>query len=261
MKDWFNSILSGIYQQMNETVNKNKGPPAPIYLRARDKLVAQIDAGKLKPNDALPSERALAAQSGISRMTARQALTELEKAGYAYRRPRKGRFVADKRLSYDIGTTLSFASRALQDSVNLSIEVIAKSTEKADRQIAEKLELEIGARVHTYKRLFRVGGEAVLVEREWALAELFPDLLEQDLGQPTTLLHENRYGVIGSSGRITVRCVEIAPEDRKLLNTSTASYGLEMELIVFDSSDRPFCYGRQIWCSELAEFTLLAKPG
>lgn len=243
------------------TVNKKENPPAPIYLRTRDKLIEQIEVGKLKPNDALPSERVLAEQLGISRMTARQALAELEKAGYAYRQPRKGRFVAEKRLSYDIGNTLSFASRALQNSVNLTIEVIAKSTEKADLHIAEKLGLEIGTPVHTYKRLFRVSGKTVLVEREWAVAKLFPDLLEQDLSQPSTLLHESRYGVIGSSGRITVRCAEISAEDQKLLGAGSAPFGLEMELTIFDANDRPFCYGQQTWCSELAEFTLLAKPG
>lgn len=243
------------------TVNKKKPATAPIYLRTRDKLIEQIDAGELKPNDALPSERVLAEQLSISRMTARQALAELEKVGYAYRQPRKGRFVADKRLSYDIGNTLSFASRALQNSVNLTIEVIAKSTEKASPHIAQKLGLEIGAQVHTYKRLFRVSGNTVLVEQEWAVAELFPDLLEQDLSQPTTLLHESRYGVIGSSGRITVRCAEISGEDRALLDADIAPFGLEMELTIFDSTDTPFCYGQQTWCSEMAEFTLLAKPG
>ena len=243
------------------TVNKNTHATAPIYIRTRDKLIEQIDAGQLKPNDALPSERVLAEQLSISRMTARQALAELEKVGYAYRQPRKGRFVADKRLSYDIGNTLSFASRALQNSVNLTIEVISKLTEKASPHIAQKLGLEIGAQVHTYKRLFRVSGNTVLVEQEWAVAELFPDLLEQDLSQPSTLLHESRYGVIGSSGRITVRCAEISDEDRALLDDDTAPFGLEMELTIFDSTDTPFCYGQQTWCSELAEFTLLAKPG
>ncbi len=243
------------------TVNKNTPATAPIYIRTRDKLIEQIDAGQLKPNDALPSERVLAEQLSISRMTARQALAELEKVGYAYRQPRKGRFVADKRLSYDIGNTLSFASRALQNSVNLTIEVISKLTEKASPHIAQKLGLEIGAQVHTYKRLFRVSGNTVLVEQEWAVAELFPDLLEQDLSQPTTLLHESRYGVIGSSGRITVRCAEISDEDRALLDADTAPFGLEMELTIFDSTDTPFCYGQQTWCSEFAEFTLLAKPG
>ena len=193
-------------------------------------------------------------------MTARRALVEVENAGFAYRRGRKGRFVADQRLSYDVGKTLSFAARALRDSINLSIEVISASTEHADSTLASKLEVEPGALVHLYKRVFRVAGKTILVERESALAEIFPDLLEQDLGQPSTLLHESRYGVIGSNARITFRCSRISPEDRKLFNEDCAPYGMEMESVIVDASGKPFCSGHQIWSSEQAEFTLLATP-
>ena len=97
-------------------------------------------------------------------------------------------------------------------------------------------------------------------EKGWLLNSP-PGLFEQDLNQPSTLLPESRYGVIKSSGRSTVRCAEISDEDRALLDAETAPFGLEMELTIFDSTDTPFCYGQQTWCSELAEFTLLAKPG
>ena len=47
--------------------------------------------------------------------------------------------------------------------------------------------------------MFRVARKTALVERETVMANVFPDLLEQDLGQSSTLLHESRYGVIGSN--------------------------------------------------------------
>ena len=247
---------------MDTRVNKNLTGNShfPIYLRVRDMLVAQIEKSELKPHALLPSERMLAEQLEISRMTARRALAEVEKAGYAYRLGRKGRFVADQRLSYDVGKTLSFAARALRDSINLSIEVISASTENADAAQANKLEVESGALVHVYKRVFRVAGKTVLVERETALAEVFPDLLEQDLNQPSTLLQESRYGVIGSNARITFRCSRISPEDRELFDEDCAPYGMEMESVIIDAQGKPFCSGHQIWSSELAEFTLLATP-
>ena len=247
---------------MDIRVNKNLvgNSHFPIYLRVRDMLVAQIEKLELKPHAPLPSERMLAEQLEISRMTARRALAEVENAGFAYRQGRKGRFVADQRLSYDVGKTLSFAACALQNSINLSIEVISTATENADTALANKLEVESGTLVHVYKRVFRVAGKTLLVERETALAEAFPDLLEQDLGQPSTLLHESRYGVIGSNARITFRCSRISPEDRKLFNEDCAPYGMEMESVILDAQDKPFCSGHQIWCSELAEFTLLAAP-
>ena len=248
---------------MNTRVNKKNHlkDNLPIYLRTRDILVAQIEKGEFKSHDPLPSERVLAEQLGISRMTARQALVEVEKAGYAYRKGRSGRFVADQRLSYDVGATLSFATRALRESVNLSIEVVSMSTEAVDDLLAGKLSLDRGALVHVYKRVFRVDGKTVLVERESAVAERFPDLLDQDLCQPSSLLHETRYGVMGSKGRITIRCTEISTEDRILFDPDSAPYGLELESVIFDAKDIPFCCGHQVWSSDLAEFTLLATPG
>jgi hypothetical protein len=35
---------------------------------------------------------------------------------------------------------------------------------------------------------------------------------------------------------------------------------MEMESVIIDAEGKPFCNGHQIWCSELAEFTLLATP-
>lgn len=248
---------------MNTAVNKRIAARvnSPIYLCVRDRLVAQIEKGALKPHDALPSERLLADQLGISRMTARQALTEVEKGGYAYRKGRQGRFVADPRLSYDVGSTLSFSAHALRESINLSIEVISTSTERADERLAKKLAIKTGSLVHIYKRVFKVDGRPVLVEHESAVAERFPDLLEQDLSQSSTLLHESRYGVVGSKGRVTIRCIEMTPEDKKLFGEDCAPYGMEMDSVIFDLQGKPYCCGHQIWCSEMAEFTLLATPG
>jgi GntR family transcriptional regulator len=247
---------------MNMTVNKNMSAEngAPMYLNAKDEIVRQIEKGALKPHDALPSERALADRLGISRMTARHALGEVERSGYAYRKGRKGRFVADQRLSYDVGTTLSFAARAQRDRLNVSIDVISTSTGGANPVLADKLNVDQGTMIHTYQRVFNVDGRPVIVERESVLAGLFPDLLEQDLSQPSTLLHEARYGVVGSQGRVTLRCREISRDDRLLLGKDAAPYGMEVELVVLNAQGDPFCYGHQWWCSDLAEFTLLATP-
>jgi GntR family transcriptional regulator len=247
---------------MNATVNKNISSEngTPMYQTARDNIISKIEKGTLKPHDALPSERVLANQLGISRMTARHALGEVERSGYVYRNGRKGRFVADQRLSYDVGRTLSFSARAQRERLNVSIDVISTSTCGADEFLADKLNVNQGSAIHTYQRVFNVDGRPVIVERESVLADLFPDLLEQDLSQPSTLLHETRYGVVGSQGRVTIRCSEISSEDRALLGKDSAPYGMDVELVVLDPKGNPFCYGRQLWCSELAEFTLLATP-
>jgi DNA-binding GntR family transcriptional regulator len=71
------------------------GLPAalPAYRRIAAELQRDIAAGELAPGDALPSEAALTRQYGVSRGTARQALSLLRSLGLVYAVHGKGRFV------------------------------------------------------------------------------------------------------------------------------------------------------------------------
>jgi DNA-binding GntR family transcriptional regulator len=66
---------------------------APAFRRISVELRAAIEGGELHKGDVLPSEATLTEQYGVSRWTARQALTELETAGLIETRHGKGRFV------------------------------------------------------------------------------------------------------------------------------------------------------------------------
>ncbi|ASA23635.1 GntR family transcriptional regulator [Paenibacillus donghaensis] len=68
--------------------------PLPKYMQLKKELLSRIEAGGLKPDDQMPSEHEIAAQSGMSRQTVRQALGQLEKEGWLYRLQGKGTFVA-----------------------------------------------------------------------------------------------------------------------------------------------------------------------
>ena len=46
----------------------------PLYYQIQQGLSEQIQSGRLKPGELMPSEQEIAARLGVSRMTARQAL-------------------------------------------------------------------------------------------------------------------------------------------------------------------------------------------
>ncbi|WP_160051147.1 GntR family transcriptional regulator [Nocardiopsis sp. FR26] len=80
------------------TAEERKSVPAeetPLaqYRRIAADLRELITSGHLAPGDALPSEAALVEQYGVSRGTARQALSELEGTGLVVAVHGKGRFV------------------------------------------------------------------------------------------------------------------------------------------------------------------------
>jgi DNA-binding transcriptional regulator YhcF (GntR family) len=67
---------------------------AAAYVRIHQAILEQIRSGKLLPGKKLASERDLAAQFGVSLMTARHAVSVLQQEGHVIRRVGSGTFVA-----------------------------------------------------------------------------------------------------------------------------------------------------------------------
>ena len=68
--------------------------PTPLYLQLQRVIQDAVRAGKLKADEALPSERDLARQLGISRVTVRKAIAGLVEKGILVQRWGSGTFIA-----------------------------------------------------------------------------------------------------------------------------------------------------------------------
>ncbi|MQY43528.1 UTRA domain-containing protein [Epibacterium sp. SM1969] len=227
----------------------------PAFQRVTEFLRAQIRSGELREHAALPSERILGEQFDISRMTARRALLALEREGLAYSSERRGRFVSPQRLTYDISKTVSFSEHAEEGELGLKIELISQQMIKATASLAEKLSVEEGRELYAYTRLFRLKEHPALIEEEFAIADLFPDMFSHNLEQSTTRLMAETYNRPAHSGDISIRMRALNEAEAKLLNLPTYQAGIELEQVILDRDGQPFCFGRQLWRGELAEFT------
>ena len=80
---------------MKTIITIDKKDPRPKYFQIKEQFQQEIEIGKLEPFDRLPSETEVAERCNISRMTVRQAFTELEKDGLIFREHGKGTFVKE----------------------------------------------------------------------------------------------------------------------------------------------------------------------
>ena len=72
----------------------DKGP-TPLYYQLKNILESKIRSQELKERERLPSEAELCSEFGVSRITVRQALSELLKDGLIYRERGKGTYIAE----------------------------------------------------------------------------------------------------------------------------------------------------------------------
>ncbi len=80
----------------------------PLYRQVLDHLTAEIEAGRLRPDRPIPSERALMQRFGISRATVRQAISEGVRRGILRRVNGRGTFVIDTTLHQELASVTKF---------------------------------------------------------------------------------------------------------------------------------------------------------
>lgn len=80
--------MTQVYPRLRRTA------AVPLYVQIRDLLVEDIEQGRLRPGDRIPSEPALVERFGVGRPTVRQALSLLRSDGWATTRKGAGTFVA-----------------------------------------------------------------------------------------------------------------------------------------------------------------------
>ncbi len=200
----------------------------------------------------------MAEKHGVSRMTARRALEALEAQGLVYSEDRRGRFVSPQRVKYDVSNMVSFVANAQANGTELEIEVISAGIAQTDATLARQLAVKQGEPIFEYTRLFRSGGHAIFIETEYVLAARFPKFLDCDLRQSTTRILESHYNTSPCSGDIVIRMRGVHEDEARYLGLAASQSGIELEQVICDDAGVPFCFGRQLWRGELAEFTARA---
>ncbi|MFQ5458544.1 MAG: GntR family transcriptional regulator, partial [Myxococcota bacterium] len=95
-------------------------------MRFRDHFAAMIEVGTLAPGTKLPSERALAEEFSLTRVTVRQALIRMEAEGLIFREERRGWFVSPPRVRYDPTANTSFTESITEQGRVAGTTVLSK---------------------------------------------------------------------------------------------------------------------------------------
>jgi GntR family transcriptional regulator len=128
----------------------------PAYKRIQAAIQKRIEAGQLKPGDAVDSERELAKIHRVSLMTARHALAELEREGLVQRRRGAGTFVAPPRIHFNKLT--SFTEQMTARSMAACSKVLSFNLIDDAQEVTARLALASTARVIKIERL-RLGAD------------------------------------------------------------------------------------------------------
>lgn len=191
---------------------------APLYQTITKDILEQIQSQIFPPGHRLDSESALAAHYGVSRMTVRQALGELESDGLLTRRPGSGTFVNAPRATRREANRIA----PFHEELGVSAEEIATVVELQDVEtppdsIAEQLFTTPGAAATHLIRVRKYKGRPIAVQESWVPYLRAPQLSREPLIDGSLYKTLGRLGLEVATADQQVTAVLATERDAALL--------------------------------------------
>jgi GntR family transcriptional regulator len=170
--------------------------PVPLYTQVKENLRERILDGTYPAHAKLPAESELSTIFGVSRITVRQALSDLQKEGVIFKIPGKGTFVAKPKAFQQLTQLEGFGEAMSRMGYEIYNRVTSHKTIAATPHVAQQLQVTPGAEVTEIKRIRHLNREPVSLEVTYLAQDIGERLAREDLAtRDIFVILENDYGI------------------------------------------------------------------
>jgi GntR family transcriptional regulator len=186
---------------------------------------------RLAVGDAIPSERQLSADFGVSRLTVRAALDDLVREGYLVRRHGSGTFVSEPKIAQEL-TMTSFTEDMRRRGLRPESKTLDLRVVPAGARLGRLLHVSPSEPVLVVDRLRLADGESMAIETLHIRAGHVPGLTADDLEAMSFYeLLGDRYGIVVVGGEQTIEPTVTDEEESKALGVPLHSPAFRFERV------------------------------
>lgn len=221
-------------------MNLNPSTPQPLYMQIRQMLKNDVQHGKYKPDEQIPTEAELCEIYNVSRITIRKAIEELVKEGTLTRVPRRGTFVTANKFHNELLSVSGFSEFSHQLGMIPNSRILRSEVMPASEEIAGHLLIEEGSPVLELERLMYVNDRPLFYDIAHFSLERFPDLEKKIAMDESTykILSKEYQTEIISNDKI-IEVIGATREFAKLLECDVGANLFRILKIAFDANDKP----------------------
>lgn len=223
------------------TIYDHARAESPRYRAVQQQMLDALARSEWRPGEVIPSEKRLCERFGVSIGTLRKAIDGLVNSHILVRQQGLGTFVASHDRPRQFFQFFNFAphegARTYPD-----VRLLQFSSAKADKLVAEKLNVEVGSELHKIRNLLLMDGLPAIVDTIFLPAALFRGLTESLIrDRPSTLysLYADKFGINVIRIDERVRAGAANASSAKLLGLRAGAPVLEVRRIAFSFNDQP----------------------
>ncbi len=237
--------------------NLDPNSSQPLYQQLQRALREAIELRLLGPDDALPSERQLASDLQVSRITVRKAIEGLAEEGLLSRRQGAGNFV-NTRIEKNFAKLTSFSEDMRARGREPRSEWLKRAEGTVTPEEAMKLALSPGTLVYRFNRLRYADDAPMSIEYATIVASVLPSLEVVD----TSL-----YEALERAGQRPVRALQrlrallLDEEQAKLLEAEVGDAGLLVERLGYLRDGRAIELSQSIYRGDTYDFVAELNAG
>ncbi|EKN62477.1 GntR family transcriptional regulator [Neobacillus bataviensis LMG 21833] len=237
----------------------NKNSPIPLYYQLEEHIKGLIDNGELCPGDALPPEREYAEKYQISRMTVRQAFTQLVNEGYLFRLQGKGTFVAERKIEQPLQGLTSFTEDMKARGLNPESILVRFEIIPATSQIAGQLKISENGLVYEIKRIRLADGVPMALETNYLSSDLIMGLTEEIVNQSLYGYIEGELSLRIESASQIIESSIASQDEAELLNIPKGAPVMHIQQNTFLNDGTPVEFVKSVYRADRYKFMIQMK--
>jgi len=237
----------------------DKSSVVPIYFQLKTLIQERITSGEYPIGMCLPSEREYCLEYDISRMTVRQAISDLVNEGLLRRERGKGTYVSQPKIEQGLQALTSFTEDMKQRNMHPGTRLIHMLTCLATGRVAKQLGIEDGESVFEIKRLRLADDEPMAIETAYVPLGNLPDFTEAKVATGSLYEVMRERGIEIAHATQTLEASQAKATEATILNIKNKAPVLLIERTTYAAGGEPIEFVKSVYRGDRYKFAIDLK--
>lgn len=220
-----------------ESSKIRKDIPLALYFQLKEKIKDNILSGRWPEGSKIPSEQEICSLYGVSRITVRKAIDELQNEKYLMKKQGRGTFVQKKTIGQKLHKFYSFSEELKALGLKEYSNVMVFERQVPPGHIREALSLESGEQVFRIQRIRYVDERPYALEQSYIPVHFAPELTGEQIQETGLYKSLNSFGIFLDHATETFSAVNLTREEAKNLQVENREAAISLIRMTYRGAD------------------------